>query len=51
MTLLEKLKFTSKIYNQDIDDLTIRIEKLKSRRKEKICAVENIDIIISEEKQ
>lgn len=51
MTLLQKIEFMAKIYQSDVDELDLKIEKLKSRRKEKIVALENLSIIISEEKK
>lgn len=51
MTLLEKIKWTVKYYRGDIKDLTIQIEKLKSKRKVKQEMLENLDIIIKEESE
>lgn len=50
MDCLESIKFTVKIYKQDLKVLEMKIEKLKGKRNALIDCIENLDIIISEQK-
>lgn len=49
MSLFEKIGWTANYYRGDIRELTIKIEKLKSKRKVKQEMLENLEIILQEE--